>query len=172
MRDFRGHTPMSNAESSNMDKHLPLALCTLFTCSCNIDARIHDAQILRSGEHIGVGDTVIVRTNRDTLEKIISHQLITYVTITDCSTGATLINLPIRYSGSVSGDFENMRRALDSSPSQNISITGRFDVPVTSRQADYCIGLISEGYSPYRLKTNVVRAQLLDRSATDTISTG
>jgi hypothetical protein len=155
-----------------MRKHLPIALSTLFICSCNIDARIYDAQILRSGEHIGVGDTVIVRTNRDALEKIVSHHLITYVAVTDCRTGVTHINLPIHYGGSVSGDFENMRRALDSSRSQNISITGRFDVPVTSPQADYCIGLITEGYSPYRLKTNVVRAQLLNRRSPGAISTG
>ena len=130
------------------------------TCSCSINAPIERAWIVKSGEHIRVGDQVFVNISKEDFERILSHKLMTHINISDCRTGYTYISLALRYREHVSGDFYGMRIALSESSADPITISGRFDVPLRRVNTSYCVSLESDGYSFYRLQTNSVEAEV------------
>lgn len=142
-----------------MSKKIASLLPVLLLLSCGIRGEINDAYILKSGDTISIGDEVHVQIRRSLLEQIIYHRLISFISVIDCRSGTELMNLPIRFNGVVSGDFKDMKIELDRSPSLNITVIGVFETVLRSGDVHYCVRLKGDGYSFYRLNTEVVPAE-------------
>lgn len=98
--------------------------------------------------------------DRSSVEKLIDHQIYSYIHIVDCRSSEILYSA-FPYLDDVPGDmFDQMKEVLDSRPDNELILAGTFEADEQIGPQSRCVRLNGGGYSLTRVNSSTVTARV------------